>query len=185
VISLSLYIADKIKMINEDLIQGLNGKNIESLESVKAPLEQLQKHVRESLQANLRESTTGLVKRLRKDMNITGEDLKTIEKWLVGDAEYYTKIENNFQEWVAECKRLVDLLGGYTSSNYAEDESSLFTLNALLTDLRFTLEDVIRYVYSSDRVKSFRNQLKLGEISAEDKLVLADLIERQLYSEEF
>ena len=66
-----------------------------------------------------------------------------------------------------------------------EDESSLFTLNALLVDLKFTLEDVIRYVYFSDRIKNFMDSIISGKISKKDKKILADLIEQQLYSEEF
>jgi len=61
----------------------------------------------------------------------------------------------------------------------------MFKLNALLTDLEFTLHDVIRYVYSLNRVKSFRESTSSGDISKEDKKALAELIERQLHSEEF
>lgn len=182
--SLSLYISDKTKMINDNLLKGLDGKDIESLEAVKPPLEQLTDHIRESLQGNLRDSVKELIKRLKRDEQITAEDLKTIEKWMVGDAEYYTKIETNYQDWVNECKRLSNLLDGYTSEIYVENESSLFTLNALLVDLKFTLADVIRYVSFSNRVKNFMSSASSGTISTEDKKVLADLIERQLYSED-
>jgi hypothetical protein len=182
---LSLYIADKIKMINNDLLKGLDNKDLESLEAVKVPMNQLFDHIRESIQGHMRENIKELIKKLRKDKQITGEDLRTIQKWMVGDAEYYTKIETNFQDWVKECKRLSNILAGYTSEKSVEDESSLFTLNALLVDLRFTLEDVIRYVDFSNRVKQFMDSINSGKISKEDKKILADLIEQQLYSEEF
>ena len=182
---MSLYIADKIKIINNDLLKGLDNNNLESLESAKVPLNQLSDHIREAIQGHLRENIKEIIKKLRKDKDISGEDLKTIEKWMIGDAEYYTKIENNFKEWVNECKRLCNTLAGYTSEKSSEDVTSLFTLNALLIDLRFTLEDVIRYLDFSNRVNQFMDSINSGTINKEDKKILADLIEQQLYSEEF
>ena len=104
---------------------------------------------------------------------------------MVGDAKYYTKIENNFEDWINECKRLSDALKKYSSESSIESETSLFTLNALLVDLRFTLSDVIRYINYSDRVKRFTDTSLSSDISRDDKKILADLIERQLYSEDF
>jgi len=183
--SLSLYISDKIKMINDNLGKGIDNLDLESLEAVKVPLKQLRSHLRESLQGNLREPVQELVKKLKRNETLTGEDLQTIEKWLVGDAEYYTEIENNFQDWISECKRLITVLSGYSSEGYAEDEISIFKLNAFLTDLEFTLSDVIRYVYSSNRIKRFKDSVSQGNINSEDKKALADLIKRQLDSPEF
>ena len=184
-ISISLFVADKIKMINDNLIRGLDGSDLESLEKVKDPLAALRNHVRESLQANLRESITDIIRKLKRDEPISVNDLQIIEKWLVGDAQYYTEIENNFQDWKKECKRLANILDSYSSAEQVEDEAKMFRLNALLTDLEFTLHDVIRYVYSLNRVKSFRERAGSGEISREDKRALAELMERQLYSSDF
>lgn len=182
---MSLYIADKIRMINDNLIKGLESKDLEVLEGVKNPLEQLSNHIRESLQGNMREPIKILIKKLKKNDEITGDDLKIIEKWMIGDAKYYTQIENNFQDWINECKRLNVLLKNYGSETFVEDEISLFTLNALLIDLRFTLADVIRYVNFSDRIKRFMDSASRGNMNKDDKKILADLIERQLYSEDF
>jgi len=182
---MSMYISDKIKMINNNLERGLNGLDLEALEAVKDPLTALRNHVRESLQANLREPISDIIRKLKRDEPISVGDLKTIEKWLVGDAQYYTEIENNFQDWKNECKRLITILNNYGSPTHVEDEVSMFKLNALLTDLEFTLHDVIRYVYSLNRVKSFRQSASSSDISKEDKRALAELIERQLYSKDF
>lgn len=182
---MSVYIADKVKMLNENLEKGLRNKDSDALEEAKVPLRQLQDHIRESIQASMRESATELIKKLKRGKDLTGEDLRILEKWVVGDAEYYTEIENNFKEWVNECERLNNLLASYNSPDFKENESELFKLNAFLTDLEFTLSDVIRYIESSNRVKRFRDQATSGRIDDEDKKWLADLIGRQLYSEEF
>ena len=182
---MNMYVADKIKIINDNLVKGLDGSDLEALEAVRDPLTALRNHVRESLQANLREPITDIIKKLEKDEPILVEDLRIIEKWLVGDAQYYTEIENNFQDWKNECHRISKILNNYASSEQVEDETTMFRLNALLTDLEFTLNDVIRYVYSLDRVKSFGQSSSSGEISREEKKALAKLMERQLYSSDF
>ena len=113
------------------------------------------------------------------------EDIQQIEKWLIGDAEYYTEIENNFNDWVEECKRLQNLLGLYTHPEIATDEIKLFKLNALLTDLKHTLDDVIRYVEAQDRISRFRSSIAAGTLNKETKKWLADMINRQLAFSEF
>jgi len=182
---MSVYIADKIKILNENLERGLKNKDIEALEEAEIPLRQLQDHVRESIQAGLRESAEHLYKKLKRGEDLTPDDMNTLEKWVVGEAEYYVEIENNYNDWINECERLRNILTAYTSPGMNEDEIQLFKLNAFLTDLQFTLRDVKRYSESANRVKRFRENAMSGNIDNNDKKRLADLIGKQLVSEEF
>ena len=183
--SLSIYIADKIKIINGNLEKGLQNKDVESLELIKTPIEELHDHIRESIQASLRGPITELIRKLKRDEPLSGEDIRAIEKWVIGDAEHYTEIENNFQDWIKECERLSNLLAGYDNPDLNQDESQLFKLNAFLTDLEFTIDDVIRYIDSVDRIKRFRESIGTGNISPEEKKWLVELIEQQLVSTDF
>ena len=183
--SLSIYVADKIKIINENLRKGLQSKDVETLETIKNPIEKLHDHIRESIQASLREPVTELIRKLKRDEPLSGEDIRVIEKWIVGDAQHYTEIENNFQDWVKECERLGNLLAEYANPDLNQDETQLFKLNAFLTDLEYTVKDVIRYIDSVNRIKRFRESLGTGNISTEEKKWLVDLIEKQLVSPDF
>ena len=183
--SLSIYIADKIKVINENLGKGLQNKDVETLEMIKTPIDQLHNHVRESIQASLREPITELIRKLKRDEPLSGEDIRVIEKWIIGDAQHYTEIENNFQDWLKECERLGNLLAGYSNPDLNQDETQLFKLNAFLTDLEFTVNDVMRYIESVNRIKRFRESLGTGSIGKEEKKWLVDLIEKQLVSPDF
>jgi len=182
---MSVYIADKINMLNEKLLTGLKNKDINALEEAETPLRQLQDHVREAIQASLRQSAEELYKKLKKGQDLTAEELRTLEKWVVGDAEYYVEIENNYKDWLNECERLRNILKVYSSPDYKEDETQLFKLNALLTDLKYTLNDVKRYTEYANRVKRFKQNASMGTVDKDDKKFLADLIGRQLVSEEF
>jgi len=182
---MSVYIADKINMLNEKLLTGLKNKDIDSLTEAEVPLRQLQDHIRESIQASLRQSAEELYKKLKRGQDLTAEELRTMEKWVVGDAEYYVEIENNYNDWINECERLRNIIKVYSSPDYKEDETQLFKLNALLTDLKHTLTDVKRYTEYANRVKRFKQNASLGTVDKDDKKFLADLIGRQLVSEEF
>ena len=118
---MSVYIADKINMLNEKLLIGLKNKDIDALEEAEIPLRQLQDHIRESIQASLRQSAEELYKKLKKGQDLTAEELRALEKWLVGDAEYYVEIENNYKDWINECERLRNILKVYSSPDYKED----------------------------------------------------------------
>lgn len=183
--SLSIYVADKIKIINENLQKGLQRKDVETLELIKTPIEQLHHHIRESIQASLRIPITELIRKLKKNEPLSGEDIRAVEKWLIGDAQHYVEIENNFQDWVKECERLGNLLAGYANPDLNQDETQLFKLNAFLTDLEFTLKNVMRYIESVNRIDRFRESLGSGKIDQKEKKWLIDLIERQLASPEF
>ena len=184
-IRLSDLLSERVKMVAENLEKSLITLNGDDLEKANIPLKELREHVRESIQETLAEQAKRIIELLRKDQPMLSSDMQMIEKWLIGDAEYYTQIENNFNDWIEECKRLRKTMQMYATDRLETDESSLLKLGALLTDLKFTLNDVIRYVEARDRKQMFRESLGHGALDKEGKKRLADLIERQLYSYEF
>lgn len=178
-------ISDRVELLKNQLETSLRSLNSDQLESASLPLGDLRNILRETIQEKLRDPIESIVRKLKRDEELLPEDIQKIEKWLIGDAEYYTEIENNFNDWVEECKRLQNLLGLYTHSEIENDEIKLFKLNALITDLKFTLDDVKRYIEAKDRVKRFRESIAAGTLDKESKKWLADMISRQLAFAEF
>ena len=174
-------ISESLRMLTTELDSSLNTLNGDDLEKASLPLDQLMENVREAIQENLSEPAKLIINKLRRDQQLTYEETKMVEKWIVGDAEYYSRIENNFNDWVQECKRLHSLLSTHTISSVEK----LLNLNALLADLKNTLNDIIRYVEARDRVKMFQSSIGTGSISRDTKNSLAEMIEQQLYSYEF
>lgn len=184
-ILLNSDISSGIKRLIDELGVGLRSLDGDALQTASLPLTDLRNELREVIQEKLREPTKDIMKKLKRDKDLSPGDLHLIEKWIVGDAEYYTEMENNFNEWVEECKRLRTSLEYYTSSSLEKDEVNLFKLNALITDLKFTLDDVIRYVEAKERIRRFRESIGTGTLDRETKKWLADMIKRQLASGEF
>lgn len=178
-------ISERIKTLRDDLEKGLRSLDADLLETASVPLASLQNEIRETFQENLRKKAKDIISKLKWNKPLSPEDMQIIEKWVVGDAEYYTEIENNYNDWVEECKRLHHLLGLYTSSDTGDDEVRLLKLSALLTDLKYTLDDVIRYTAARDRVERFRQSMGSGELDKKTKKWLAGMIKEQLASSEY
>lgn len=174
-------ISESLRLLTTELGRSLNSLNAEDLEKASLPLNQLIEDVRETIQDTLSEPAKQIINKLRKDQQLTYEETKMIEKWIIGDADYYSRIENNFDDWVQECRRLHSLLSTHTLSSVEK----LLNLNALLVDLKNTLNDVVRYVEARDRVKMFQSSIGTGSLSREVKNSLAEMIEQQLYSYDF
>jgi hypothetical protein len=80
------------------------------LNALSSALSRLSDELREQIQAATAAQVTPLISLLKADGPIEAEELELIRLWLVGDAEYYVKTENDLPAWVAELDRLLGVL---------------------------------------------------------------------------
>ncbi len=66
--------------------------------------------VREEIQRQTAGSIEKVIAKLRDNKPISPQDKDLIKLWILGDAESYTMMENNFQDWINEYKRLLGVL---------------------------------------------------------------------------
>lgn len=175
----------RLKDVVNELNENLKSYNAEKLEVVSVPLNDIRNEVREIIQENLRPRVEVLIQKLKHDESVTSQEMQLIEKWIIGDADYYTRIENNMIDWIAECKRLCTLLADSSSEGIEKDDTKLFAIGALLTDLKYTLTDVIRYSEAMNRVDRFKSTIGAGMLNTQTRRWLAELMEQQLASDEF
>ena len=178
-------IAESLKTLSQKLDETIKSFDAFSLELESAPVDELLDDIKETFEEKLREPIERLVNKLKKDEPLSSKEIQLIEKWVIGDAEFYTKMENNLIDWVAECKRLFEVLKHYSFEGVEDDENKLLAIGALLTDLKFTLMDVIRYSEAMNRVDQFKTMTQGGMPNAETKKFLAEMIERRLESAKF
>ena len=179
-IYLSSNISESLEALTKKLDETIKDFDAKALETAAKPLDELYKQVHETIREKLRDPVERLVKKLKEDEALTPEENEVIVKWVVGDAKYYTRMENNLIDWMGECKRLFDVLTHYTFEGIEEDENRLLALGALLTDLKFTLKDVIRYSEAMNRVDQFKSLACVGTPNTESKKLIAEMIERKL-----
>ncbi|MCX6665175.1 MAG: hypothetical protein NT038_03820 [Euryarchaeota archaeon] len=174
-------LSDKILVLITKIDDSLTGFDKSAIESSMKPLTVLRNDLQKTIHENFKEPVERCINKLRKNEDMSPLEMQMIEKWLVGDAEYYIKLENNLMDWLTECKRLCTLIISYYSDEAIDmDDDKLFDLGAYLTDLQGTLDDILRFYQSMNRVDQFKRFVGNKPLTYGTKKLLADLMERRL-----
>lgn len=131
--------------------------------------------LREHVQRITENDLNKVIRKLKDGQDLTSEDLSRLELWIVGDAEAYNKMENNFSDWVSELKRLQGEIDTYKS-----DQPSIETvlpLRGLLRDAIGVLSNMIFFLQQKERVQNFKQSM--GQLTDEDKEMLVRLLEQK------
>ena len=120
----------------------LAGSNTaEDFSRMGAVLAQLKGKIREEMQAATAGDITKILKKLEAGQSLTPEEKDNVGLWVVGDAVGYTKMENDFQHWLTEFKRL----GGALEAYEIQDKSP-----QMLMEMHGLLEDAVRLQLRAD-----------------------------------
>jgi hypothetical protein len=95
---------------------------------------------------------------------------------VVGDAEGYVKMENNFQDWMEEYRRLIDAIADWESKTGSVRE--LVEVHGLLEDAIKVADAVAHYIEDRERVA--RCQDALRSLNAEDNKFIAGMLKSML-----
>lgn len=180
---MSENISYNLESITEKLDETLKKFDAKELGEAMMPIDDLMNSIQNMVNEKLRNPAERLLTKLKQDEDLTPEDIEIIKKWLVGDSESYTRIENNLIDWVAECKRILKILDYYKEGSLEDNENKLLALGALLTDLKFTLIDVQRYSKAMNEVDKLTSMACGGKPTAETKNKIAEMIQKKLDSE--
>jgi hypothetical protein len=131
--------------------------DVGSYQQLTDPVVKLTEALREGYAASVQDQLRALIEKMGKNAPLSQADLAQIETFIVGDAEAYTRLENNFPDWIAEIKRLVGVLGGMTLSG-----NGWLDALAEVDDLHGVLNNVCNYLEQKDRVARFRRTVAAG-----------------------
>ena len=149
------------------------------LNALSSALAGLSDELREQIQAATAAQVTPLIGVLKADGPIEAKELELIRFWLVGDAEYYVKTENDFPTWLTELDRLLGVLRQLRSE--AVTPPTMARMEATVRDALRVAGDVAFFQAQQERVRSF--QRATTQLNREDKQTLAQLLEVKLGSE--
>jgi len=150
------------------------------LNALSAALARLNDELREQMQAATVEQITPLISVLEADGPVGAKELELIRLWLVGDAEYYVKTENDLSAWVAELDRLLGVLRQLRSE--AVTPTTMARMEATVREALRVASDIAFYRQEEERVRSFQNAT--NQLTRDDKQTLARLLARKLSSED-
>jgi hypothetical protein len=148
------------------------------LNALSGALASLSDELREQIQATTAEQITPLISLLEADGPIGAKEMELIRLWLVGDAEYYVKAENDFSAWVAELDRLLEVLHALRSE--AVTPTTMARMEATVRDALRVASDIAFYRQQEERVRSF--QTTTDQLNRDDKQTLARLLAHKLGS---
>ncbi len=168
-----------------DLIQTLQNlhaqaklDDVGSFERLTPTLVDLTNGLRETYQAAFVGPMTALIAKLRAGATPTKDELALAEGFMVGDAEAYVRVENDFQGWLAELTRLVGVLGGLRANL---DPPHLLDALGEVEDAQRVVGDVCNYLEEKERIDRFRQTTAAGLDPGRARM-LADLLQQKLDS---
>jgi hypothetical protein len=170
-----------ITKLNEDYqntVRSGTGDMYGRLSTIFGELDQL---LREYLQDMTGDKVKQIIKKLKGRDPIAPDDLEIIRLWLVGDADYYLKYENNYNDWTAELKRLMQDIN--TCNVDSPDVGTVTRLRSLFRDASRVIADLFYYTEQKDRVMKFSSSTE--EIDDEERAIIARLLEQKLKSQDF
>jgi hypothetical protein len=121
-----------------------------------------------------------IIGKLENNQPLNQAEKEMVKLWVVGDAEGYVKMENNFQDWLQEYRRLMD--------NISDWEGKIGSIQELV-EVHGLLEDAIKMAdaiahYLEDRERVTRCENALSNLNTEDGKFVAGLLKSMLTSPE-
>lgn len=138
--------------------------------------------VRETVQQKTANEIKNVIDKLESNKPLAEYEVSLMKAWIVGDAIAYTKMENNFQDWLDEYERLENSLVPYESKDCSPEE--LFKLHGILEDVSRVSYDIAYFLEHQDRIKRFEKAVT-GDLNEKGREILARTLLKKLNSPEY
>jgi hypothetical protein len=152
----------------------LSARQFEGIERLDHKLRTLAGLCRETFQQTMQDAYTHIAGKLERGDALTAGERAAVELLFTGEAMYYLKTENNFDDWIDELSRLVAELERRREEGL-NSLADLMHVQALCRDAMHVTPEVIYYLREKQRVDQFRENLS-GEISREGGYLLGRMI---------
>jgi len=167
-----------LKGVSQAMKQAQADNTSESYGYVATQLVQSKNGIRQALEQATAETIAAIIGKLENNQPLTDAEKQTVKLWVVGDAEGYVKMENNFQDWLSEYRRLLDIIADWEGKTGSVQE---------LVELHGVLEDAIKVAdavahYLEDRERVARCETALSNLNAEDNKFIAGMLKSMLAS---
>jgi hypothetical protein len=169
-----------IKGLSQAMQQAAAGNRAETYSYVATELVKSKDQVRQAIEQATAAAVAAIIPKLESNQPLTEAEKQTVKLWVVGDAEGYLKMENNFQDWQVEYRRLLDTIAAYEGKPGSVQE--LVEIHGLLEDAIKVADALAHYLDDKERVTRYDNALT--HLNAEDNRFLAGILKSMLASPE-
>ncbi len=169
-----------LKGMSQAMKQAQAKNTSESFGYVATELVKSKNDIRQAIEQATAGAVAAIIGKLENNQPLSEAEKHTVELWMVGDAEGYLKMEQEFQDWLKEYGRLMDAIAAWESKSGSVQE---------LVEVHGVLEDAIKVAdavahYLEDRERVARCQSALSSLNAEDNKFIAGLLKSMLASPE-
>jgi len=134
--------------------------------------------IRQAIEQATAESVAAIVGKLENNQPLNEAEKQTVKLWVVGDAEGYLKMENNFQDWLEEYRRLLDVIADWEGKTGSVQE--LVEVHGVVEDAIKVADAVAHFLEDRERVVRFENAI--SNLNAEDNKFIAGMLKSMLAS---
>ena len=167
-----------LKGMSQAMKQAQADNTSESYGYVATELVKSKQGVRQAIEQTTAPEVAAIIGKLENNQPLNQTEKAMVKLWVVGDAEGYVKMENNFQDWLQEYRRLLDVIADWEGKTGSVQE---------LVEVHGVLEDAIKVAdamahYLEDRERVARCETALSNLNAEDNKFIAGMLKSMLDS---
>ena len=171
---------DLLKGLSQSLNQAIQNGTPGAYAQANMSLNDMKNRIRERFQELGTGEIKPVIEKLESFEPLSEGEKEAVRLWMVGDAESYTRLENNFKDWLAEIERLAGVLKAYEAKE--ETLANLLNVHGLLRDAMRVAADISDYLEEKDRVARFEKAIT--QLNQSDAELIARLLRAKLSSVE-
>jgi hypothetical protein len=169
---------DYLKGMVQVMKQAQAGNNADQYSFAATQLVQAKNKVREAIEQATADDVAPIIAKLENNQPLTEAEKQTVRLWVVGDAEGYVKMENNFPDWLVEYQRLMDAVADYEGK--PGSVQALVEVHGLLEDAIKLTDALAHFLEDKERVVRFEKAIT--QLNAEDGKFIASILKSMLAS---
>ena len=167
-----------LKSISQTMIQAAYNKTSADFQQVATLLSVSKDAVREEMQSMTSTNIRRVIEKLISGNTLSADDKAALRLWIVGDAESYTKMEDDLGEWLDEFSRLQGVIKSYENKDL--NSADIAKVYGLLEDAMRVAFDIANFMEKKERVEKFDKGI--ANVDTNSKQLLADLLMSKLRS---
>ncbi len=167
-----------LKGVSQAMKQAQADNTSESYGYVATELVKSKNGIRQAIEQATAEAVAAIIGKLENNQPLNEAEKQTVKLWVVGDAEGYVKMENNFQDWLEEYRRLLDVIADWEGKTGSVQE--LVEVHGVLEDAIKVADAVAHFLEDRERVARFENAM--SNLNAEDNKFIAGMLKSMLAS---
>jgi len=167
-----------LKGMSQAMKQAQADNTSESYGYVATQLVQSKNGIQQAIEQATAGAVAAIIGKLENNQPLTDAEKQTVKLWVVGDAEGYIKMENSFQDWLQEYRRLLEVIAAGEGQTGSVQE--LVEMHGVLEDAIRVADAVAHYLEARERVARCANAL--SNLKAEDNKFIAGMLKSMLAS---